>query len=320
MHQVICDGWSLGVFGEELVVLYDALSASEESPLAPLAIQYADFAHWQRHWQSNSEMVAQLEYWREQLRDPLSARQLAKAGPRRTIDDLRTARRELRLPASLAEAARRFGHAEGGTLFMALVVAFKTLLHRYFGEDDVRVATEVANRKRPGSEALIGPLVNTVILRTDLGGDPSPREVMRRVRATALAAYARQDLPFQELAQTLQRDRRLDPRALASVMISLHNETLRPAAISGHGLSFAEANPNLLLPLVTVTSFDVILTLKESPDGLAGTCVYKPHLFRAETVDRLLRDFQEVLEHITMQPERPISAIHVSLNEQPWDA
>src|SRR6202008_765472 len=115
------------------------------------------------------------------------------------------------IPASLSEAAKRFSHREGSTLFMALVAAFKTLLYRYFGQQDLRVATLVANRNRPGTEGLIGRLVNTVILRTDLGGDPSSREVMRRVRATTLAAFANQDLPFEVLAETLGRERALKP-------------------------------------------------------------------------------------------------------------
>jgi acyl-CoA synthetase (AMP-forming)/AMP-acid ligase II len=311
MHQTICDGWSLGVFVQELVALYDAFSDREEAPLAPLSIQYADFAHWQRHWQSRPETVAQLEYWREQLRDPLPVMRLARSGPRGTIDDHLTARREVALPASLAEAAKRFSHQEGGTLFMVLVAALKMLLHRYLGQDDVRVATNVANRNRPGTEALIGPLVNTVILRTNLGGDPSPREVMRRVRATTLAAFAHQDLPFNELVQTLERERRFKPTALANIMILLQNASLRPTASSGHRLNFEEANPNMLVPLVTITSFDGILMLRESSAGLVGTCVYKPHLFRAQTIDRLLRDFQEVLEQMTTRPERPISAVRV---------
>jgi acyl-CoA synthetase (AMP-forming)/AMP-acid ligase II len=314
MHQVVCDGRSLGVFVEELVALYDAFSGQEESPLAPLSIQYADCAHWQRHWHSHSELTAQLDYWREQLREPLPVMRPATSGPGRAIDDLRTARREWMLPASLAEAAKRFSRQEGGTLYMALVAALKTLLHRYLGQDDVWVATNVANRNRPGTQALIGPLANTVILRTDLGGDPNAREVMRRVRSTALAALARQDLPFEELVQTLERERRF--AAPVNAMIVLQNSALRPTANSGHKLCFEEANPNMLVPLVTITSFDVIFMLRESPQGLAGTCVYKPHRLQAETIDRLLRDFQEVLERMTTQPEQPISAIRVSLNEQ----
>ena len=319
MHQVICDGWSLGVFVEELVAAYDGFAAQEEPSLTPHPIQYADFAHWQRHWRSHSEMIAQLEYWREQLRDPLPVMQLTSSGPGRIIDDLRTARREVALPASLAGAAKRFSHQEGGTLFMALVAALKTLLHCYLGEDEVRVATNVANRNRPGTEALIGPLANTVILRTDLGGDPSPREVMRRVRATSLAAFAHQELPFQELLETLDRERRLKPPALANVMILLQNATLRPTTGSGHKLSFEEANPNMLVPLVTITSFDVILMLRDGPHGLVGTCVYKPHLFRAKAIGRLLQDFRKVLELLVTLPDRSISTIRISLNESCWN-
>ena len=153
---------------------------------------------------------------------------------------------------------------------MALIAAFKTLLHLYVAEEDVRVATLVANRNRPGTEHLIGPLVNTVILRTNLGGDPSPREVMRRVRATALAAFAHQELPFEELVETLERERGLKPAALSKIMIWLQNAALRPIASSGHKLAFEEANPDMLLPLVTITKFDVILMLREGGQWAGG--------------------------------------------------
>jgi hypothetical protein len=317
MHQIIGDGWSLGVLGSELTALYDAFSAGEASPLAPLSIQYADFAHWQRHWQSHPEMVVQLAYWREQLRGPLPVIELATARPRRTIDNLLTARCAVAIPASLSEVAKRFSHREGGTLFMVLVAAFKTLLYRYLGQEDLRVATLVANRNRPGTEGLIGPLVNTVILRTSLGGDPSPREVMRRVRATTLAAFAHQDLPFEVLVETLEHERALKPTTLAQVMITLHNATLRPIASLDHALAFEEANPSMLMPLVPATTFDIILALHEIVPGLVGSCVYKPHLFDATTIDRLLRDFQSVLEQMVTQPERPISAIRVPRNKKP---
>jgi acyl-CoA synthetase (AMP-forming)/AMP-acid ligase II len=312
MHQIVGDGWSLGVLVDELTALYDAFSAGAASPLAPLLIQYADFACWQRRWQSHPDVVEQLVYWREQLGDPLPLMQLSTTPSRRSIDSVRTTRRGWALPASLSEAAKRFSHREGCTLFMALVAALKTLLHRYLALEDLRVATNVANRNRPGTEALIGPLANTVILRTNLGGDPSPREVMRRVRATTLAAFAHQDLPFEELAEHLKRDRALKPGMLTPVMFSLQNAALRPMTSSRHKLAFEEAEPSMLLPLVTAPSFGVILMLRESAHGLIGTCVHKPHFFGAMMIDRLLRDFQEVLEQMLTQPERPISAIRVS--------
>jgi len=315
MHQIISDGWSLGVLVNELTALYDAFSSGAKSPLAPLPIQYADFASWQRQWQSQPDIVAQLAYWREQLHDPLPVIKLATARPKRTIDNFRTARREWALPASLSEAAKRFGHREGGTLFMALIAALKTLLHRYLGQEDLRVATNIANRNRPETQELIGPLANTVILRTNLGGDPNPQEVMRRVRATTLAAFAHQDLPFEELVETLKHERALEPATLAPVMFLLQNAALRPIASSGHMLAFEEADPSILLPTLTMTTFDVILMLRESENNLVGSCVYRPHLFGGTTIDRLLRDFQEVLRQMVTQPERAISAIHVSLSD-----
>jgi non-ribosomal peptide synthetase component F len=220
-------------------------------------------------------------------------------------------RRGWTLPAGLADAARRFSHQERGTLFMALVAALKTLLHRYLGEDDLRVATNVANRNRPGTEALIGPLVNTVILRTHLGGDPNSQEVLRRVRATTLAAFDRQDLPFEELAETLERERAIRPESLAKIMILLQNATLRSPARFEGTLACEEANPNMILPLVTTTTFDVILAMVEGSLGLVGTCIYKPHLFSAKEIDRLLQDFESVIEQMVAQPERAISAIRV---------
>jgi acyl-CoA synthetase (AMP-forming)/AMP-acid ligase II len=311
MHQAVCDGRSLGVFIEELTVLYDAFSAGEGSPLAPLSYQYAEFAHWQRQWRSHPEMLGQLAYWREQLREPLPPIRLATSGAGRTVHELYTERRRWSLPASLANAARRFGQREGATLFMALVAALKILLHRYLGQDDLRVATNVANRNRPGTEALIGPLANTVILRTNLGGDPSPQAVLRRVRATTLAAFDRQDLPFEELAEALACERAIRPESLAEIMILLQNATLRPRAKFQGALACEEANPNMIAPLVTTSSFSVILALVETNLGLGVTCIYKPHLFSAEAIDRLLRDFESVLEQIVSQPERPISTIRV---------
>jgi Condensation domain len=312
MAGIIEDGRSLGVLAHELAALYDAFTAGRASPLPPLPIQYADFADWQRRWRSCPDLVSQLAYWEERLRDPLPVMKLTRSRRRRRIDDFSMSRRPVALPGKLSEAAKDFSQQEGVTLFMTLVAAFKTLLHRHTGEHDLRVATDVANRNRPQTEGLIGPIANTVILRTSLRGDPSAREVIRRVRATTLGALANQDLPFEAVVEALERDRAVDPAALAQVKLSLQTDSLRPVANSDHGLAFEEVDPGTLLPLVTVTTFDVTLMLRDTAKGLVGTCVYKPHLFGGETIDRLLQDFQQVLEHMIMQPTRPISLIAVS--------
>jgi non-ribosomal peptide synthetase component F len=220
------------------------------------------------------------------------------------------------LPSKLSEAAKEFSRREGVTLFMTLIAALKTLLHRYTREDDLRVATHLANRNRPGTEGLIGPLVNTVILRTSLSGDPSSREVMRRVRATTLAAFANQDIPFEEVVSAIEHERGVEPAALAQVLIWLQNAALRPVMNIGHGLCFEEVDPAMLTHPAAVTAFDVMLMLRESGRGLIGTCVYKPHLFATETIDRMLEHFEQVLENMIVEPEGPISAIPVPVNEE----
>jgi acyl-CoA synthetase (AMP-forming)/AMP-acid ligase II len=315
MHQMIADGGSLGVIAEELAAFYEAFSLAKAPPLPPLPIQYADFASWQGAWTSHPDVAAQLDYWRDQLRGPLPVLKLGATRPRRAESEL-TAQRDIALPASLTEAVKRFSRGEGGTLFMALVAGLKTLLHRYSGEDDLRLATNVANRNRAGAEGLIGPLANTVILRTGLGGDPTAREVMRRVRATTLKAYAHQDLPFEVLAETLARERGLDPGKLAQVMILLHNAALRPETSAGRALAFEEADPGMPMPLVTTTTYDVILVLRESALGLIGSCIYKPRLFGSKSIDRLLADFKKILERMVEEPEGRISTIRLSRNSK----
>jgi len=311
MHQIVADGGSLGVIVDELAALYEAFANGKASPLPPLPIQYADFAVWQRDWDAHPDVAAQLDYWRERLRGPLPALKLNAARPRRAASEL-PAQRDIALPARLTEAIKQFGRGEGGTLFMALVAALTTLLQRYAGADDLCVATNVANRNRAGTEGLIGPLANTVILRTDLAGDPTSREVLRRVRATTLDAYAHQDLPFEVVAETLARERGLDPTKLAQVMILLHNAALRPQTSAGRALAFEEADPGMPMPLVTTTTYDVILSLRETARGLIGSCIYKPQLFGAKAIDRLLADFKKILEQMAGEPERRISTIRFS--------
>jgi acyl-CoA synthetase (AMP-forming)/AMP-acid ligase II/acyl carrier protein len=320
IHQVISDRWSIGVLVEELANLYDAFSARGTSTIAPLPVQYTDFACWQREWRRHPEMASHLEYWREQLRDPMPVMRLSSAYRERAIDDLRTARRGMAVPARLSEAVKRFSQQEGGTLFMALVAALKTLLHRHLRQEDLRVGTIVANRNRSGTERLIGPLANMVILRTNLSGDPNAREVMRRVRATTLEAFAHQELPFEELVTILQHERAVKPTALVQVMILLQNATLSRMTGSGRRLAFEEINPSMLVPLATLTTADITLMLYEGPQGLAGTCVYKPYLFDVNFIDGLLRDFRLVLKQMVTHPERAISEMRFSPRRKLPDA
>jgi non-ribosomal peptide synthetase component F len=297
----------LGVLAHELAVLYDAFSASEPSPLPELRIQYADFAHWQRQWRDNDVMAAQLAYWQEQLRDPLPTLGLPTDHPRGAALSFRTARQTLVLPGELSEALMGLSHRHGSTRFMTLVAAFKMLLYGYTGQEDLRVATLIANRNRRETEEVIGLFVNTVILRTDLHGDPTCQEVLQRVRATTLAAYAHQDLPFEDLVQTLERERGLKRSSLCQVMFILQNAMHRPLRRSARTLSFLETDLSILMPPLVGTTFEVVLILRERPQGLTVSAIYKRDLFDATTIDRMLRDFQHVLECLIGQPEQPLA-------------
>jgi amino acid adenylation domain-containing protein len=307
MHHSIGDGWSLGVLAHELTVLYDAFSTNEPSPLPELRIQYADFSYWQRQWRNNGVMAAQLVYWQEQLRDPLPALELPADHPRGAALSFRTARQTLGLPGKLSEALRGLSHREGSTLFMTLVAAFKMLLYGYTGQEDLRVATFIANRNRRETEEVIGLFINMVILRTDLRGDPTCQEVLQRVRATTLAAYAHQDLPFEDLVQTLECERGLKRSSLCQVMFILQNAMHRPLQRSARTLSFLETDLSILMPPHLGTTFEIVLLLSERPQGLTVSAIYKRDLFDASTIARILGDFQHVLECLIGQLERPLA-------------
>jgi hypothetical protein len=308
LHQAIADGWSLGVLAEELAVLYDALVAGSPSPLAPPSLQFGDFAAWQRDWPAREATRAQLAYWRAQLRGPLPALELVPDRPGRGGPGLRTARRPVALPRELAEGVARLGRSEGVTVFMVLLAALAILLRRELGESDVRVATLVANRNRPGSDELIGPLVNTVVLRLPVDDGLAARELLQRIRATTLAAHANADVPFEDLAPLLAREHGVTPRFLAPVMLVLQNATLRARARTVGTLEIEEANPSMPMPLVGATTFDVVLNLHESDRALAGACVYNAERYDAATIDRLLDRFHRVLRCVVEAPGQRVAS------------
>jgi non-ribosomal peptide synthetase component F len=311
---MISDGWSLGVLVQELNIVYDAFASGAPSPLPALPIQYADFAYWQRQWRQNAMMEAQLAYWQQQLRPPLPALELPTDHARRRANSLHTARQHVVFPSALCEALTRFASQQHSTLFTALVAAFKMLLYSYTGQHDLRVATFSANRHRWETEGLIGLVANTVILRTDLSGDPTCEEVLHRVQATTLAAYTHQDFPFEELAQTLEREQGIERQELCQVMFLFQNALQRPVQSPACTLSFLELDEGPVMPDLALTALDIILVLRDRPQGqgLAGTCIYKTARFEAITIRQLLEDFQAVLKRCIAQPEQPLSALRAT--------
>ena len=309
MHHIISDGWSLGILTHELAVLYAAFAAGRPSPLPPLPIQYADFAHWQQQWRHSEARDAALAYWQEQLHDPLPVLELPTDRPRTAALSFDTARQLLRLPGELVQALTRLCRREGSTLFMTLLAAFKILLYSYTGQADLCVGTLLTNRPRPEIEGLLGLFINTVLLRTNLGGDPTLRQVLRQVRDTALAAYAHQDLPFEDLVQALERERALKRSSLCQVLFVLQHAVPPPRQLPGLTLRVMAAHQGMTEPGITATTFDCILIMRETPQGLTASCIYKTALFEATTIKRLLRDFQEVLARLVAQPEQQLSTL-----------
>jgi non-ribosomal peptide synthetase component F len=190
---------------------------------------------------------------------------------------------------------------------MTVMAAFKILWYGYTGEVDLRVATFLANRQRPETEGVIGLFANMVILRTNLSGNPACRDVLRRVRATTLEAYAHQDFPFEELVQTLERERGLARVTLSQVIVTWQNGSLLPPELAGRPLGFLEMDQSGMAPETIVSTFDIILELREEPEGIIGSCLYNALLFEAATIRRLLDDFMHVLELIVTQPEQSIA-------------
>ncbi len=314
LHHIIMDGWSRGVLANELAIVYDSLSTGGVSPLPVLPIQYGDYAYWQRQWCHSRARDEQLAYWKAQLNAPLPVLALPTDHPRGETLSFETARVSRRLPAELStKALTHLSRQVNGTLLMTLTTAFNILLHRYTGQHDLCVSTLVANRNRQEIEALVGLFTDTLLLRTDLSGDPTCREALHRVRATTLAAYAHQDLPFQELAQALTQERGLKRQALSQVMLVLQPSIPPPLRLSNLTLEVLEMNLDLMDVGLTVTTFDLILLIYDTQAGLDISCIYKRMLFDDTTINHLLSHFQVVLEHMMVQPEQPLSALQLDL-------
>ena len=225
LHHIVTDGWSEGILIKELGALYRAYSmgdAAEYDPLPEPEIQYADYAAWQRSYLSGEVLEREVEYWREQLQD-VEALELPTDRPRPAEPSHRGGWERLELGASLIDGLRRLSRREGATLFMTLMAAFKVVLMRYSGQEDISVGTAIANRTRKEVEGLIGFFVNTLVMRTDLSGNPSFNELVRREREVALGAYAHQELPFEKLVEEINPERDLSRNPLFQVMMLLQN-------------------------------------------------------------------------------------------------
>ena len=311
MHHIASDGWSMGILLSELMTNYKAFRQGEASPLGELPIQYADFAVWQREWLSGEVLAEQLGYWREKLKGSEPLLQLPTDRPRPPVQTYEGEKMSVQFGAELLEQLQSLSRKEGATLFMTLFAAFQTLLYRYTNQDDILVGTPIAGRNKQETEQLIGYFINTLVLRTDMSGHPSFRELLARVRETALEAYAHQDVPFEKLLDELQLERSMSYSPLFQVMFILQNIPVQAEPAGDIQLSSFD------LELGAVTSkFDMTVTMVETPDGLLATLEYNKALFDSSTITRMVEHFHKLMEEIVANPDQSITLLPLMREEE----
>lgn len=308
VHHIVFDGWSIGVLFREIATLYEAFSTGKPSPLPELPIQYADFAAWQRQWLQGEVLDAQLAYWKQQLKN-LPTLQFPTDRPRPAVQTFRGARRYFVLPKVLSENLKLLSQQENVTLFMTLLATFKILLHYYTKQDDIVIGTDVANRNRVEIEGLIGFFVNQLVLRTDLSGNPTFRELLGRVRDVTVGAYAPQDLPFEKLVEVLNPERTLNRQPLFQVKFVLQNTPVPPLELSNLTVrALDDATPGR-------ARFDLFLVMEDTERGLKGLLDCDTELFDASRIARILRHFETLLTIVVTHPESRLHSLAEILAE-----
>ena len=305
MHHIVTDGWSMGIFNRELSALYDSFHNEQPSPLAELAIQYLDYADWQRRWFEGEVYRSQLAYWKKTFENLPAALELPTDHPRPNVQAykaFRGAHHTVRLSKQLTKDLKLLCQKENVTLFMALLAAYQVLLHRYTGERDIVVGTPMAGRQMPETEELIGLFINTLALRMDVSGDLSFRELLERVKQVALEAYANQDLPFERLVKELQPERTLAHNPLFQVMFVLQSEEILPLQLSG--LEAAHFRIDHVM-----ANFDLTLDIVERDGQLVCLFETNADLFESDTIARLMDHFRILVEGAVANPERSISQL-----------
>ncbi|OKH37810.1 non-ribosomal peptide synthetase [[Phormidium ambiguum] IAM M-71] len=322
LHHIIFDEWSSGVLIRELGEFYRSFVENKSPNLPELPIQYADFAHWQREWLQGEVLNAQLRYWKQQLKD-VPVLDLPGAASCSLMPSHRGASQLLELPQHLLDSLEELSQKAGATLFMTMLAAFQTLLHRYTGQTDIAIGSPIANRHRSELEGLIGFLVNSLVLRTNLAGDPTFYELLERVRDVTLAAYTHQDLPFEKLVEELQPVRSLGQNPLFQVVFALQNTPMEQLVLPGLVLSPVDLetkNSRFDLELYVWKCTDNFRNLWgkdwQNTDGLRGVIIYNTDLFDSSTITSLRHHFQTLLESIVANPDRHLSELALLTKEE----
>ncbi|WP_249028124.1 condensation domain-containing protein, partial [Methylovulum psychrotolerans] len=302
-HHIVSDGWSLGLLIKEVCALYSAFSQGLPDPLPELSHQYADYAVWQRAWLQGETLQAQIRYWQDQLNGAPELLALPLDYTRPAQQSYAGGRIGIRLPAGLSAGLKQLAQSQSVTLFMVLLAGWSVLMARLSNQTDVVIGTPVTNRPRSELEALIGFFVNTLALRVRLADDPSVSALLAQIKATSLAAYAHQDLPFEQVVEALNPTRNMAYHPIFQVMLSLDNTP------DGGALAL----PGLALEPIglahTTTHFDLALALSATDEGLVGALEYASDVFAEPTVRRIARYFENLLAGMVADPQQTIGQL-----------
>jgi amino acid adenylation domain-containing protein len=310
MHHIISDGWSMEIFFRELTLVYRARFHGESSCLTELPVQYADYAAWQREWLQGEALERELRYWRHQLAGMESLR-LPTDRSRPVLPSYRGSRELVRIDEPVTAALKELCRQENATLFMALLAAFQLLLGRYSGQQDIAVGTLTAGRNRVETEGLIGFFVNTLVLRTDLGGNPTFRQLLHRVRDTALATFSHAELPFEKLVEQLQPQRDLSRNPLIQVTFQIYNPHYNGQKTTTDSASHEEASRPFLDVIKETAKFDLALEMWERGLALEGRLEYSTDLFDAATIRRMLQCLVRLLHQAVAHPDGCVGEFHL---------
>ena len=307
IHHIVSDGWSLGVLFRDLEAFYRAQVTGHVLTLPELAIQYADFAIWQREHLAGPALEEHLVYWREQLKAPLPVLELPTDRSRPAAQSCRGAACHHTVSAATTGRLKSLAEQQGATVFMTLLAAFTTILYRWSGQEEIVVGSPIAGRHRSDIESLIGLFLNTVVLRVDLSGEPSFKTLLRRVRDVALKGYAHQELPFEKLVEQLQPQRSLNRTPLFQVLFNMLNYEDRPHlfGLDAEWVKFDKRE----------AKFDLTLYAKEGDGGVELTLVYSTDLYSEARATEMLNQLGRLLEQITEHPDVRINGYSL-LTEQ----
>jgi NRPS condensation-like uncharacterized protein len=309
MHHIISDQWSMYVFRREIVSMYEAYCGGQHSPFRDLPIQFADYAVWETQLLETGLLDRQRDYWKQQLSGPLPELEFTKGPTRNKEAKIRISRQPIELDETLVTGIKAVARRENCTPFMIILAALDLVLYALTGQEDIRIGTLVANRRRREAESTIGHFLNTIVLRTKLSPNLSCRQLLGQVREITLAAYAQQELPFEHLARVLETEIKVKRESLFQVLLSYQNSDFQPVNLPG--LTFASLGWQLPVSdsEVALTACDLIVNIRETSTKLTGSVNYKTHTFDNGVVVSMVERLTAILKHIVVDTEQFIGAL-----------